>query len=82
MQQSNFRYTAKNVPKGYKVGDREESHCIFQIHAPVHQVTADRLGYGDFRTNVESCVAMARVIYDQRGNFTAWEAYNTHLAMI
>ena len=79
MVQSNFVYTANNVPRGYKVGDREESYCIFQIHAPVHQATAERLGLEDFRTNIESCVAMARVIYDDRNNFTAWSVY---LAMI
>ena len=83
MVQSNHVYTAKNVPVGYEVGDREESHCIFQIHAPVHQATADRLGIGDFKTNVESCVAMARVIYEQRGNtFAAWSVTKNILAML
>lgn len=34
--QSNHRYSASNVPKGYKVGDREQSFGLVQIHAPAH----------------------------------------------
>lgn len=34
--QSSHHYTAKNVPKGYKVGDREQSFGLVQIHAPAH----------------------------------------------
>lgn len=34
--QSQHRYTATNVPKGYQVGDREESWGLVQIHLPAH----------------------------------------------
>jgi hypothetical protein len=34
--QSNHVYTAKNVPKGYSVGDREQSFGLVQIHLPAH----------------------------------------------
>lgn len=34
--QSNHVYTAKNVPKGYSVGDREQSYGLVQIHLPAH----------------------------------------------
>jgi hypothetical protein len=34
--QSQHHYTAKNVPKGYKVGDREQSYGLVQIHLPAH----------------------------------------------
>jgi len=37
--QSRYRYTSTNVPAGYKVGDREESYGLVQIHVPVHDVT-------------------------------------------
>lgn len=80
MQQSRHVYTAKNVPKGYKVGDREQSFCIFQIHKPAHQAEADRLGLGDYASNVESCVKMARVIYDKSG-FYPWTEYRKIITM-
>jgi hypothetical protein len=34
--QSRHRYTPKNVPKGYAVGDREQSYGLVQIHLPAH----------------------------------------------
>jgi len=34
--QSQHTYTEKNVPKGYKVGDREQSFGLVQIHLPAH----------------------------------------------
>ena len=34
--QSNHTYTKRNVPKGYKVGDREQSYGLVQIHLPAH----------------------------------------------
>lgn len=81
MVQSKHTYHANNVPPGYNVGDREQSFCIFQIHAPAHDATAKRLGLGDYRTNVESCIKMARVIYDDRGGFYPWSVYKKILAM-
>lgn len=81
MVQSNHVYTSTNAPKGYKAGDREQSYCIFQIHAPVHDATAKRMGLADYKTNVESCIKMAKVVYDQRGSFSAWSVYKGILAM-
>lgn len=34
--QSNHVYTERNVPKGYKIGDREQSFGLVQIHLPAH----------------------------------------------
>ena len=34
--QSKHVYTETNVPKGYKVGDREQSFGLVQIHLPAH----------------------------------------------
>ena len=84
MVQSDQHYQEDKPKWGVKKGDRELSFCIFQIHAPAHDETAKRLGLGDYRTNIESCVKMARVVYDQRGNFTAWTVYtkNTYLAYV
>lgn len=64
-----------------KDGVREPSYCTMQIHAPSWMIKARKLGYGDYKTNVESCIKMARVIYNDKkaatGNgFQAWSAYN------
>lgn len=34
--QSKHRYTPHNVPRGYRVGDREQSYGLSQIHLPAH----------------------------------------------
>lgn len=34
--QSHHRYTQSNVPRGYSVGDREQSYGLVQIHLPAH----------------------------------------------
>lgn len=34
--QSKHVYTPTNVPRGYKVGDREQSYGLVQIHLPAH----------------------------------------------
>lgn len=34
--QSKHTYHAGNVPRGYKVGDREQSYGLAQIHLPAH----------------------------------------------
>ena len=80
MVQSNFVYTAKNVPSGYSIGDQEESYCIFQIHKPAHHKTATRLGLEDYATNMESCVQMAYVIYKSKGDFSDWSVAKDILA--
>lgn len=82
MVQSNHTYTVTNVPKGYSVGDREQSYCMFQIHEPVHKDLIKSLGAEDFKTNVESCVKVARAIYIQSGySFKPWSVYKDILAM-
>ena len=81
MSQSRLRYTIKNVPKGFKVGDMEQSFCFFQIHEPAHKETIQAHGLEDFKTNVESCVKMARIIYDQAGGFYPWTEYHNIIAM-
>jgi len=55
---------------------QEKSYCTFQIHAPVWDSVAKELGYGDYRTNPESCVKMAYYIYKDAGGFTPWTEYN------
>lgn len=34
--QSKHTYHEKNVPKGYQVGDTEQSYGLVQIHLPAH----------------------------------------------
>ena len=82
MIQSNHRYP-KDMD-GQKAGTREQSWCLYQIHSPAHEATAVRLGYENYRTDVEDCVAMARVVYDQRGDFSAWTVFTkkTYLAYV
>ena len=56
---------------------REQSFGVFQIHARDHDKTAKRLGFEDYRTDVEDNIAMARFLYDSRGNFRDWTCYNS-----
>lgn len=56
---------------------REQSFGVFQIHARDHDKTAKRLGFEEYRTSVEDNVAMARFLYDSRGNFRDWTCYNS-----
>ena len=81
MVQSKEKYTRDRPEYGLKAGDREQSYCIFQIHEPAHIHTIRKHGLEDYRTNIESCVKMARIVYDERGNFTAWSVYNNLIAM-
>ena len=61
---------------------REESFGIFQIHARAWDGEAQRLGLGDYRTDVEQNIQMARHVYEQSG-WRAWTCYwhPDHLAM-
>jgi len=59
-----------------KDGIREPSFCAFQIHEPSWDKKAKALGYGDYKTNPDSCIRMARYIYDAAGNWTDWSAFN------
>lgn len=60
-----------------KDGIQEPSFCAFQIHKPSWDIKAKKLGYGDYKTNVQHCVKMARYIYDSAGGkWTDWSAYN------
>lgn len=55
---------------------RELSWGLFQIHEPAWHKTAMRLGYEDYRTDVEDNIAMARYIYEQSGkSWRAWSCY-------
>ena len=56
---------------------REESYGVFQIHSKDHDRTAKKLGFEDYRTDVEDNVEMARYLYDSRGNFKDWTCYNS-----
>jgi len=82
MIQSNHRYP-KDMD-GQRSGSRERSFCLYQIHEPAHDANAKRLGLGDYKTNPESCIKMARVIYDQAGGWSPWTVYQKkmHLAYV
>lgn len=56
---------------------REQSYGVFQIHAKDHDRTATRLGFGDYKTQVEDNVNMARHLFDARGSFKDWTCYKT-----
>jgi len=56
---------------------REESYGVFQIHSKDHDRTAKKLGFENYRTDVEDNVYMARHLYDSRGNFKDWTCYNS-----
>lgn len=56
---------------------REQSYGVFQIHAKDHDRTAARLGFEEYKTQVEDNVLMARHLYDSRGNFKDWTCFNT-----
>jgi hypothetical protein len=81
MVQSNHVYSATNAPAGYAAGQREESHCWWQIHEPVHREMLERNGLTDFKTNIHSCMKAARIVYDQAGGFYPWTEYHKMLAM-
>jgi len=82
MVQSNHKYP-KDMD-GQRSGSQERSFCIYQIHEPAHHATAVRLGYENYKTDVEDCVKMARVIYDQAGGWSPWTVYvkKMHLAYV
>jgi len=84
MVQSEERYQEDKPHWGVRKGDQELSFCIFQIHEPAHHATAVRLGYENYKTDVEDCVKMARVIYDQAGGWSPWTVYQKkmHLAYV
>ena len=71
--QSKHKYTARNVPNGYKVGDREESYGLVQIHVPVHSVTKAQAIDPEFAIEF-----MAKNI--AQGKASWWSCYN-ELAM-
>lgn len=81
MQQSKLLYPETRTDWGVVAGEQERSYCIFQIHAPVHDATAKKLGLENYKTDVEQCIKMARVIYDDRGNFGAWTEWHKIIAM-
>ena len=76
------RHTYPKDMDGQKAGSTEKSFCYFQIHAPAHAGTAKRMGLEDYKTNPESCVKVARIVYEQAGGWTPWTVYTKkmHLA--
>ena len=71
--QSYAHYTAKNVPKGFKVGDREQSWGLVQIHLPAHpNITKAQALNPVFAANflAENIAA---------GNPEAWSCYSQNL---
>jgi len=72
--QSKHVYTEKNVPKGYKVGDREQSYGLVQIHLPAHpNITKAQATNTDFATDF-----LAKNI--AAGHASMWSCFKT-LAM-
>lgn len=72
---SEHRYHAGNVPRGYSVGDKEQSFGLAQIHLPAHthvsKVQATNPHYAaDF---------LARNLAVGRGSM--WTCYNNHVAI-
>ena len=63
---------------------REESFGPLQIHARDHEKTAQRLGYGDYKTNPASNIRLGKYIYEQRiarggRAFQDWTCYTQDL---
>jgi len=61
----------------YAQGKRETSYCTFQIHAPSWDKEAKRLGYDEYKTNPEHCIAMAYHIYQSQG-WHPWSVYKNN----
>lgn len=81
MGQSRLTYPKDRPEYGVEAGDREKSFCFFQIHEPAHEATIKKHGLEDFKINPESCVKMARIVYDNAGGFYPWTEYHKMLAM-
>lgn len=85
MGQSRLIYSWGSPRRGISIGDRERSFCYFQIHEPDWNTEAKRLGFGDYKTDPEHCIKMAKHIFDAAGqSFSDWTTYNTgaHLAYL
>jgi hypothetical protein len=55
---------------------REQSFGLFQVHSPHWEKTAKRLGYEDYRTDIDDNLALARHIYESAGNsWQPWSCY-------
>lgn len=68
-------YHAGNVPRGYKVGDKEDSHGLVQIHLPAHRhVTYEQATNPEFAADF-----LARNLAVGRGSM--WTCYNNYVAM-
>lgn len=72
---SGHTYHAGNVPRGYSVGDLEDSHGLVQIHLPAHthvsyEQAVDPMYAADF---------LARNLAVGRGSM--WTCYTKHIAM-
>lgn len=68
--QSEHVYTPTNVPRGYKVGDREDSHGLVQIHLPAHpSITKEEATNPIFAANF-----LAKNV--SQGNARIWTCFN------
>lgn len=57
-------------------GKREESFGIMQIHSPSWETKAHQLGLGDYRTDIQQNIKMARFIFDNAGKkWTDWSCF-------
>jgi hypothetical protein len=73
--QSKHRYTESNVPKGYKVGDREQSFGLVQIHLPAHpSISKEQATDPEF-------AAEFLVKNLSQGKGSMWTCYNKVVAM-
>lgn len=69
--QSKYRYSEKNVPRGYNVGDREQSFGLVQIHLPAHP----NVSYHEAIDPVFAANFLAQGI--KNGNVSAWSCAKT-----
>lgn len=69
--QSHHTYHEGNVPKGYSVGDREQSFGLVQIHLPVHpNITKEQAIDPEFAVDF-----LAKNLSAGRGGM--WSCYKT-----
>lgn len=74
--QSKHRYHAGNVPRGYRVGDTEQSFGLVQVHLPAHpNVSYAQAIDPEFATDF-----LAKNVAQGRASW--WSCYtNPHVAM-
>lgn len=73
--QSNHVYSPSNVPRGYNVGDREDSHGLAQIHLPAHTHVSKEQATNPFY----AADFLARNLAVGRGSM--WTCYHKYVAL-